>query len=59
MFIGKQTISASEPLVAHNANGDAQAVVGTTHAVADARTHSATKPLGMPVGRDVRSFGCE
>lgn len=48
IVIGKQAISASEPLVLHNANGNIQAVVGTAHAVA----HSATNPLGM--GRDVR-----
>ena len=55
IFVGKQAISASEPLVPHNANGNIQAVVGTAHAVADAGTHSAMKPLGM-IGRDVRFF---
>jgi len=52
IFVGKQAISASEPLVPHNANGDIQGVFGTAHAVADATMRSATKPLGM--GRDVR-----
>lgn len=54
IFVGKQAISASEPLVTHNANGDVQAVVGTAHAVVDAGTYSATKPLGMVGARDVR-----
>ena len=54
IFVGKQAISASEPLAPHNANDDIQAVVGTAHAVADAGTHSATNPLGMAGARDVR-----
>jgi hypothetical protein len=54
ILFGKQAISASEPLIPHNANGDIQAVVDTAHAVADAGTHSATKPLGMVGSRDVR-----
>jgi hypothetical protein len=52
--VGKQANSAREPLVPHNANSDIQAVVGTAHAVADAGTRSATKPLGMVGARDVR-----
>jgi len=54
ILVGKQAISASEPLAPHNANGDIQAVVGTAYAVADAGTHSATNPLGMAGARDVR-----
>ncbi|KAF8501721.1 hypothetical protein F5888DRAFT_1674750 [Russula emetica] len=52
-----QAISASEPLIPHNANGDIQAVVGTADAVADAGTHSAMKPLGMVGSRDQHSIG--
>ena len=55
IFVGKQAISASEPLIPQNANDGIQAVlVGTAHAVADAGTHSASKPLGMVGARDVR-----
>jgi hypothetical protein len=46
IFVGKQAISASEPLAPHNANGNIQGVVGVARAVADATTHSAMKPLG-------------
>jgi hypothetical protein len=55
IFVGKQAISASEPLDPHNANSDIRAVVGTAHAVADADagTHLAKKPLDMVSGRDV------
>lgn len=53
-FVGKQSISASEPMVPHNANGGIQAIAGTAHAVVDAGTHLATKPLGMGGTRAVR-----
>jgi hypothetical protein len=54
IFVGKQAISASEPLVPHNANGGIQAIVGAAHAVADAGMHSGMNPLGMVGARDVR-----